>query len=259
MPAQNISIIQGETKSFEFDHQAADVNNRVWFTMYNGRDPVIYKESEKYGGSPDQIEIVATGDKKYIVKIKGSESEKLWLSDVTYKLYWINNQTEEMELLYWGTVNVSPQQQQEQRPKLLGYKYIQVWDQLPDPEDFEEGDIIIINGQLKTKKNSVWENIKITTKISVMEIEFDKGDWFFTYIVNEIGLGDPEPVINEPAVSIPTTIDARRIIVQCTDKYDNVAEEILSFGVEYNGLKAIKLLCKTIRDNFSILVSFILI
>ncbi|MCX8010517.1 MAG: hypothetical protein N3A61_05145, partial [Ignavibacteria bacterium] len=118
MPQQDISIIKGESKNFNFGHNQAHPDNRVWFTMYNGRDPVIYKESEKYGGSSDQLEIVATLDKKYIVKVKDEDSNKLWLNNVTYKLFWINPTTQEIEFLYWGNVNVSPMQLQNPQPQL---------------------------------------------------------------------------------------------------------------------------------------------
>lgn len=255
MPQQNISIIQGETKNFEFEHNAADINNRVWFTIYNGRDPVIYKESEKYGGGPDQIEIVATGNKKYIVKIKDFESEKLWLSNVSYKLYWINPTTEEMELLFWGSVNVSPLQQQEELTQLLGYKYIQVWDQLPDPDDFQEEDLVSINGQLKIKRNSAWDNIERTPKISVLNIAYDEINWSFTYILNEIGLEIPVVDEENPLIRISTQTDANRIIVQCLDYYRSDFQTLYSFGRMYSGSNEILLTIHSLStvNDFKIL------
>jgi|GEM_PF-5916024 len=256
MPQQNISITQGETKNFEFEHSSAGINDKVWFTMYNGRDPVIYKESEKYGGSSDQIEIVTTGNKKYIVKVKGIESEKLWLSNVSYKLYWINPTTEETELLYWGSVNVSPQQQQQQEPKLLGHKYIQVWDQLPDPNDFQEGDLIQIDGELKIKRENNWNNL-FGIKNSVLEIIHDLGEWFFNYFKNEIGLGTPYKDEETPIIYIPFDGDGSRIIVEGIVSYNYVTGEYFSLRRQYSESNITLILDNNYPNTCSIMINII--
>jgi hypothetical protein len=230
MGTLNISIIQGETKNFDFEYQGATENDKVWFNVYNGRDVVIYKASEKEGGSSEEIEIVTTGVKKYVVKVKSNESEKLWLNNVTYKLFRINS-NQEVEVIYSGVVNVSSQQQQQEGPIYLGTKEIEVWSELPDAQNFDEGDIISVNGELKIKKNDSWESLSAIKRRALIECNFASGTYSIledeigidirtiqVFTSPELGLGYLSFALNNVQDLLLSSVEARDLIHSCLQR-----------------------------------------
>ena len=157
MPTQNITLTRNQASNIEFTDSNITANDRAWLVVEDNGGPHFILNTANNGGSANEIEIVLS-PKKYICKIKAVQTKNLPLTGVRYKLYrWTVNNT--IETVYEGNVIVNSEGTAEEPAKFLSYKYILEYNELPDVNAFAEGDLIMVEGVIKIKKNGNWANV----------------------------------------------------------------------------------------------------